>query len=61
MAFEIATGEQRWTAAGHPLLNFFRLTHHPDIDIRATDDVGGMRRAALAERHAPRFSELAVA
>jgi hypothetical protein len=61
MAFEIATGEQRWTAAGHPLLNFFRRTHHPDIDIRATDDVGGMRRAAVAERHAPRFSELAVA
>jgi hypothetical protein len=33
MAFEIATGEQRWTAARHPLLGFFRHTHHPDIDI----------------------------
>jgi hypothetical protein len=35
MAFEIATGEQRWSAAKHPLLGFFRHTHHPDIDIVA--------------------------
>jgi hypothetical protein len=33
MAFEIATGEQRWQAAGHPLLDFFRHIRHPDIDI----------------------------
>jgi hypothetical protein len=33
MAFEIATGEQRWQAARHPLLGFFRHTRHPDIDI----------------------------
>ena len=33
MAFEIATGESRWRAAGHPLLKFFRETHHPDIDV----------------------------
>ena len=33
MAFEIATGEQRWAAAEHPLLGFFRHTQHPDIDI----------------------------
>jgi hypothetical protein len=33
MAFEIATGEQRWQAAGHPLLGFFRHTHHPDIEV----------------------------
>jgi hypothetical protein len=33
MAFEINTGEARWTAAKHPLLNFFRHTRHPDIDI----------------------------
>jgi hypothetical protein len=33
MAFEIATGEQRWTAARHPLLAYFRHTRHPDIDI----------------------------
>lgn len=33
MAFEIATGEARWRAAGHPLVKFFRDTHHPDIDV----------------------------
>ena len=33
MAFEIATGEARWNAAKHPLLKFFRHTHHPDIDV----------------------------
>ena len=33
MAFEIASFEQRYTEARHPLLNFFFNTHHPDIDI----------------------------
>ena len=33
MAFEIGTGEARWTRAKHPLLDFFCNTHHPDIDI----------------------------
>ncbi|MGZ8321311.1 MAG: N-acyl amino acid synthase FeeM domain-containing protein [Telluria sp.] len=33
MAFEIETGEERWAAAGHPLLGFFRHTRHPDIDL----------------------------
>ncbi|MFC5462154.1 N-acyl amino acid synthase FeeM domain-containing protein [Massilia niabensis] len=33
MAFEIATGEARWTAAAHPMLKFFRHTHHPDINV----------------------------
>lgn len=38
LAFEIETFEERWTAARHPLLNFFFYTNHPDIDIgtRAT-------------------------
>ncbi|RJG27447.1 hypothetical protein [Massilia cavernae] len=35
MAFEIETGEERWTAAKHPMLGFFRHTHHPDIDVGA--------------------------
>ena len=35
MAFEIETGEERWAAAQHPLLGFFRHTHHADIDIGA--------------------------
>jgi hypothetical protein len=33
MAFEIATGKARWTAANHPLLKFFSHTNHPDIDV----------------------------
>lgn len=33
MSFEIATGEARWKAAAHPMLGFFRHTHHPDIDV----------------------------
>ena len=33
MAFEIASFEQRYREARHPLLNFFFNTHHPDIDI----------------------------
>lgn len=40
MAFEIATGPARWTAAQHPLLDFFCHTRHPDIDL-------GARRPAL--------------
>ncbi|UVW27522.1 hypothetical protein [Massilia sp. H6] len=33
MAFEIASFEQRYADAGHPLLGFFFHTHHPDIGI----------------------------
>ncbi|QJE01406.1 hypothetical protein HH212_16315 [Massilia forsythiae] len=33
MAFDITTIEQRWTAAAHPLLNFFCHIRHPDIDV----------------------------
>lgn len=40
MAFEIATGEQRWTEAAHPLLKFFRHTHHPDIQVGAARQRG---------------------
>lgn len=35
MAFEIETGEERWAAAQHPLLGFFKHTHHADIDLGA--------------------------
>jgi len=33
MAFEIASGHARWSAAKHPLLGFFSHTHHPDISV----------------------------
>jgi hypothetical protein len=36
MAFEIASFEQRYTDARHPLLGFFFHTHHPDIDVGPT-------------------------
>jgi hypothetical protein len=31
MYFDIASGRRRWTAANHPLLDFFCHTQHPDI------------------------------
>jgi hypothetical protein len=45
MSFEIATGQQRWEAAAHPLLDFFRYIRHPDIDI------GNKRSVPLAHAH----------
>lgn len=45
MAFEIASGEARWTAANHPLLKFFRHTHHPDIDVGVASSVNTQRGA----------------
>jgi len=56
MAFEIATFEQRWTEARHPMLNFFFNTHHPDIDIGAIAPspslaLPGRVRAPVAKRH----------
>lgn len=33
LAFEVGSAEERWAAANHPLLNFMRRTHHPDIDL----------------------------
>jgi hypothetical protein len=48
MAFEIATGEARWTAARHPMLGFFRHTRHPDIDIAAHKSPSALRKPAAA-------------
>uniref|UniRef100_UPI0035B406E4 hypothetical protein n=1 Tax=Hylemonella sp. TaxID=2066020 RepID=UPI0035B406E4 len=33
MGFEVATCEARLTAMGHPLLDFFCHTRHPDLDV----------------------------
>lgn len=52
MQFEIATGEQRWTAAAHPLLGFFRHIKHPDIDIGAKR-APRVQRSRLARPMAP--------
>lgn len=50
MAFEIATAEERWRAAGHPLLKFFRETHHPDIDIGPVMPQRGLQATAAVPR-----------
>lgn len=47
MAFEIASGEARWTRAKHPLLDFFCNTDHPDIDVSQAQDIG------VSYRHSP--------
>lgn len=52
MAFEIATAEERWRAANHPLLKFFRETHHPDIDIGTVTSQRGFVTTRPAQRAA---------
>ncbi len=54
MAFEIDTGHQRWVEANHPLLNFFRYTHHPDIDVRVPEETNweGLLPSAIGKRGA---------
>jgi len=55
MAFEIATFEERWAKARHPLLDFFFYTDHPDIDIGAKGTGCGIARCRpAAERSAGR-------
>jgi hypothetical protein len=55
MAFEIASFEQRYRDARHPLFNFFFNTHHPDID------VGPSRPPLLAKpTHAARMTDLTL-
>jgi hypothetical protein len=48
MAVDINTGEERWAAAQHPLLDFFRKKHHPDIDISLRPARGFAKRNAPA-------------
>ena len=48
MSFEIASGEQRWAAANHPLLGFFRHTQHPDIAVAATRGMRSPMRPACS-------------
>lgn len=42
MAFDITTIKERWTAAQHPLLNFFCFTKHLDIDVSGKTGVSLM-------------------
>lgn len=48
MAFDIESLEARWSAAQHPLLDFFCYTRHPDIDMSAR---AGVRPPQLPPVH----------
>ena len=53
LKFEVATAEERWSAARHPLYEFVFSTRHPDIDVDAAIEPGSKRserelRPALA-------------
>ena len=39
LAYEIATGAERYAAARHPLTNYMVHTMHPDIDVGDADPV----------------------
>lgn len=39
LAFEVATAEQRWRTAGHPLYDFVFRTHHSDINVQKIQTV----------------------
>ena len=61
MAFDITTIEARWTAAQHPLLNFFCHIHHPDIDVSGRAGVRPPQPSAAGTgvaRHASEQYEL---
>jgi GNAT superfamily N-acetyltransferase len=51
MAFDIDTIDERWSAAQHPLLEFFCRTVHPDIDL--SRQAGPRRAIPAAPRVAP--------
>lgn len=63
MAFEIETGEERWAAAKHPLLDFFRRTHHADIDIGspALPQLAGLAKPVVTSPSAVAVSESSFA
>ncbi|HEU5435302.1 MAG TPA: hypothetical protein VFU95_02705 [Telluria sp.] len=58
MAFEIATGEARWSAAKHPLLKFFKHTRHPDIDIGKKSAARLVRQLAAGADYIPDVARL---
>lgn len=52
MSFNVATAQDRWTLAKHPLLGFMCSTHHPDIDLRLpATHVTRSPRGARLPRH----------
>jgi hypothetical protein len=64
MAFDITTIEERWSAARHPLLNFFCRTHHPDINIGIKEQAGPSRPPVaphVANQPAAQITQLELA
>jgi hypothetical protein len=65
MAFDIQTIEERWTAAKHPLLNFFCHIDHPDIDVsgrtgvRPPQPTAGRWDADVAQHASDRYELVA--
>lgn len=63
MAFDITTIEERWTAAQHPLLNFFCHIDHPDIDVSGRTGVRPPQpsagRAGVAHQASERYELVA--
>lgn len=53
LAFEVETAEARWSAAQHPLFDFFRRTHHPDLNLGLkTPFYGTVRQSGMSVYHA---------
>jgi hypothetical protein len=53
LAFEVATAEERWAEANHPLYKFMVQTHHPDLDLGDADysiQSRPVRAAELSDR-----------
>jgi len=46
LAFDVASAEQRWAAARHPLFDFIFRTQHPDIDVKS-----GKRSLGVEQPH----------
>jgi hypothetical protein len=58
MAFDIMTIEQRWTAARHPMLDFFCHTRHPDIDVSGAAGVKQPHATARAPAVVPQHADI---
>jgi hypothetical protein len=49
LAFEVATAEERWAEARHPLFKFVFETQHPDIDLGDASFTSWTHPASVAE------------
>jgi len=47
LAFDVASAQERWAAARHPLFDFIFRTRHPDIDVKSGRRTFGAEAAQL--------------